>query len=42
VLSLLTLPRNEQALRLATALAHTAPGVTLRLACANGERIAVG
>jgi hypothetical protein len=42
VLSFLTLPRNEQALRLATALAHTAPGVTLRLACANGERIAVG
>jgi hypothetical protein len=40
--SVVTLPRNEQALRLATALAHSAPGVTLRLTCANGERIAVG
>ena len=40
--SVLTLPRKEQALRLAAALAHSAPGVTLGLACANGERIVVG
>jgi hypothetical protein len=29
-------------LRLAAALAHTAPGVVLRLTCCNGERLTVG
>lgn len=42
MLSLLTLPTVTQSLHMAAALAHTAPGVVLRLDCARGEHLAVG
>jgi hypothetical protein len=42
MLRLLTLTPLTQALHMATALAHTAPGVVLRLDCTGGDTIAVG